>query len=203
MLTDAKATYSTGWKWRDEILRMLAVCYCRLERWEKAGQVLDQDFEGKAKEMAAVATEFCLQDRLDAAKNLLSRDFEGRDKIMELYAKRAYWCRQWDEAEEALLKLLPSRESEDKLEGLRYMQALAEVSLAKGDIKTARERCLKAMYGRKNMLGKTHVLYYQSVNLFALICEGLNDKIGAEGYKALLPSEFKGISLLIDPELTV
>src|SRR5271163_3692564 len=70
ILTRAKVTYSTRWKWRDEILRMLAVSYCQLDMWEEAGQVLDQDFEGKAKEMEAMATEFCLQDRVNAAKNL-------------------------------------------------------------------------------------------------------------------------------------
>jgi hypothetical protein len=200
MLVRANVTYSSRWKWRGQILRMLAVCYCQLERWEEAAQVLDQGFNGREQEMATVATDFCLHDRLDAAKNLLKRDFQGRDKIMEFYAKKAYWRRRWGNAEEALLKLLHSTEPEGELEAFRYMQALAEVKLAKGDLEIARDLCLKAMYGRKNTLGKTHVVYYQSVNLLALICEAQNDQVEAEAYKALLPTEFKGTSLLIDQE---
>jgi hypothetical protein len=210
ILVRAKVTYSTGWKWRDEILRMLIVCYCQLEWWEEASQVLDQDFKGKEKEMAAVVTNLCLQDRLDAAKILLSVDFADRAKILELYAKRAYWRYRWAEAEEVLLKLLESQKPERSLDGyrtlelsldrFRYMQALAEVRYVTGPHETAREVCLEAMYGRKNTLGKTHVLYYESVHLLVLICEAQNDHVEAEGYKALLPTEFKGTSLLIDHE---
>jgi hypothetical protein len=211
----ANVTYITAWKWRDEILRLLTVCYCQLEWWQEAAKVLDQDFKGKEKEMATLVTEFCLEDRFDAAKNVLSRDFAGRAKILEFYAKRANWEKRWVEAEEALLKLLDSLKAERSLPGFRrpdrsldidrfrYMQALAEVRYAKGTLDAARDVCLKAMYGRKNTLGRTHVLYYQSINLLALICEAQNDQVEAEGYKALLPSEFEGTTLADRLRITV
>ena len=202
ILKEARVTYRTQWKWRDEVLRMCAVTYCQLGLWADADLVLNQEFVGKHEEIATMATEFCFQDKLDHAKRLLMRKFEQRDKIMELYAKRAYWGRRWEEAQEALSTVLTSQQDERDLDRLRFMHALAEVYWTRGARDTAWEWCMKAMDGRKEVLGESHVLYYQSVSLLALICKSRKDLVEAARYDALLPEGFKGMILVFEPELT-
>jgi len=197
MLRSADATYSTYWKGRDKVLKMLAISYCQLELWEEAEQVLGEDFKGKEKEMERLATEFCLQGREDAAKRLLAREFEGKAKVLELYAKRAYWNGKWGESAETLVGLLREADG-DNLEELRLMQALAEVKFASGALDEALELCLKVTTGRKNRLGSRHVLFFQSIHLLALIYEAQNDLVEAERYKRLLPDDFKCIILLFN-----
>jgi hypothetical protein len=198
ILKEARVTYRTHWKWRDEVLRLCAVVYCRLGQWEDADLVLNQEFGGRREVLEAMASEFCVQDRLDAGKRLLTREFEGRDKIVELYAKRAYWRRQWKEAEEALSTILQSRLDEQDLGRYCLMQSLAEVNWASGANDTALQWCMKAMQGREMALGKYDVLYYQSVSLLTLICKSRKDLLEAERYDALLPIGFKGITLLFN-----
>lgn len=208
----ANVTYSSHWKWRDELLKILAVIYCELKMWEKASEVLDQEFEGRDEEIKSRAEEWCFQNQCGAVKVLLTKKFEGREKIMELYAKRVYWNEQWDEAGEVLRELLNTRTLE--LDRLRITQALAEVAFARGaarimfdntvreekNIDIARELCLTALYGRKKILGNAHVLYYQSINLLVLIYNAQGDSVEAEGYKALLPADFDGIIPVLDRE---
>jgi len=194
MLRSANARYNTYWKGRDEVLRMLAVSYCQLEMWEEAMLVLDEDFAGKDKEVKAMAEEFCVQGRVAAAKHLLAIEFDGKEKILELYAKRAYWNLEWEESADILVRLLHSYEAKkDNVSGLRIMQALAEVRFASGEIDEALEVCLKVTSGRKEKLGPRHVLFYQSINLLALIYEARSDSVEAGRYKRLLPDDFKGI----------
>jgi len=200
ILKEARVTYRTQWKWRDEVLRMCAVTYCQLGLWADADLVLNQEFAGKHKEIATMATEFCFEDRLDRAKRLLTRKFERRDKIMEVYAKRAYWSRRWDEAEEALSTVLTSQQDERDIDRLRSMHALAEVHWTRGASESAWDWCMKAMDGRKEVLGESHVLYYQSVCLLALICKSRKQSVEAAKYDALLPEDFKGIILVFKLE---
>ena len=61
------------------------------------------------------------------------------------------------------------------------------------EIHTAEMLCLQVMQGRKDLLGKRHVLFYQTVSLLALVYEAKGDLIEAEAYKALVPEIFERI----------
>jgi hypothetical protein len=194
MFTKANVSFKSTWKWKHDSLRMLAEVYCRREMWTEADQVLQEDFNDREKTIESLAQEFCLAGKLTSAKHMLKWDFQGRTKIMELFAKHAYWHQSWEEAEETLLSLLSS-EGGGNLRTFHLMHELAEVNWAKGNIETAREWCGKAMRGRKSLLGKDHVLYYQSVNLLVLLLDYGNETVEADGYRGLLPDDFKGMTL--------
>lgn len=84
-------------------------------------------------------------------------------------------------------------------EKLRVAGATAAHLLSDAFLKTksfgaARMWCLRAIDGREKMLGYQHPLLYQSINLFADICDVKGSYIEGEEVRFLLPFGFQGIN---------
>jgi ankyrin repeat protein len=112
--------------------------------------------------------------------------FDGRDELLELLAIACWKQSKCAEAEVILLEIVKDKE-ERQTHTLRLLHALAEVYLAKNDLNLAENFCLKALKGRGSVLGRTHILFQDSVTLLVEIYEAKGDAFEAQGYKVAYP----------------
>ena len=193
---DAKKIFCYPFDEKDSTMVMLATEFCEKKKWDHAENILYFEFEGKDKLLLTVVTHLTRAAQWKNTERLAHSQIKGRVKVMEVLALSYVQHQKLDEAETLLLELCNSH-GEDDLQKLGAMHLLASVKLRKAEFEVAEHWCIRAMNGRKLILGQQHVLFYVSLNLLSRIYEEQGDLVESEGYKSLLPPDFERIFLLV------
>ena len=175
---------------RDEVLRDLIIEFCKAENWIGVAMVSRKSFGGRDTALELLANKFCQNEQAACAEKLLEEEFNGRETVMHTLGLYYFQIRDLDNAERMCRLQLSGNDPEEP--NLRAMHSLAEVMLEQEKLDEAEEWALKAMRGRKSVLGMEHILFYQSANLLVAVYEAKYEFVEAAGYKGFLPSEFKG-----------
>jgi len=114
--------------------------------------------------------------------------FDGKEKITETLTKIYDKLGKWAKLESILLEGLQGL-GETQL--LQTMYLLAEACLGKGNLDKAEMWCQRVCRGRKQIFGDNDILYYQSLDLLARICEacGPSKRLEVDGYRSLIPPD--------------
>ena len=177
---------------KGEILKSLTIGYARLGRWEDVEKLVDEGFAGRDETLLRLAEEGCDKCEWTTVEELLAFRFrfKGREDIQQRLAVDYYDRGEWDDAELLLTDLFRGRKEYTK-EGLQAMHMLANIKYTKDEYDEAEDYAIRAVNGRRIILGPQHVLYYQSVNLLVRIYEAKGDVTGVTETSAMLPSGFR------------
>jgi len=147
-----------------------------------------------------MAQRACEKKDWRTVEELLAFTFKGREDIQRQLAVEYYDRGEWDDAELLLSDLFRGRK-EYTAEGLKAMHMLANIKYNKKDYEEAEDYAVRAVNGRRIILGTQHVFYYQSVNLLVKIYEALGDASSVAETSAMLPIGFRCIAPPV-PRLT-
>jgi tetratricopeptide (TPR) repeat protein len=173
-----------GFPWKDETILMLAKACWRISKFDDAGRLLEQRFEGRDRLMETLAKESLDLRKRSDAERILVQEFQGKEPVLDRLANSYLQDKKWKEAKSAFLDLM--RYSADDNVRLQRMHTLAKICFALKQYKAAEEWCLLAVKGRQTTLGKRHHQFYDSVNLLTQICKAKGDHVEAKAYMAVL-----------------
>jgi hypothetical protein len=185
---------------RDADLKELLIEFCQQRRWIDVKKILEKKFEGRDQTVEALGIACCHKGEPAGAEKLLEENFDGKEKVIRTLSFYYFQSRALTKAEKILMDLCTNVD-EPSVTSFGAMHTLAEVKLGLQKFNEAEEWALKAMRGRKSVFGMQHVLFYQSVNLLAVVYEAKDELVEAEGYRGLLPPEFEGTYFLWPSEI--
>jgi hypothetical protein len=115
-------------------------------------------------------------------------------EIKLMIATCIYYSPNFSEAESRLIPIIEEKTHENVTDegAIRRCQAsylLAGILFRQGKYKPATSFCEKALLGRRRVLGKNHISYYESLSLLSQICEADGLQEDAEMYSAMIPNE--------------
>jgi hypothetical protein len=179
---------------KSDLAKLLTVGYVRLGKWEEVEKLVEEGFEGRDELLLDLAQRACEKKDWRTVEELLAFNFKGREDIQRQLAVEYYDRGEWDDAELLLADLFQGRK-EYTAEGLKAMHMLANIKYNKKDYEEAEDYAVRAVNGRRIILGTQHVFYYQSVNLLVKVYEALGDAASVAETSAMLPIGFRCIPL--------
>jgi hypothetical protein len=186
-----------NYPWRDEVMEMLASALYRQEKLKEAEEMLRVQFIGRDKIITQIAKFYCHRCAWDDAENVVrSFSFDGRRNVVTFIATSYLRHGMLFEAEKILLENLEDGKNLD-VEGSKMLHALAVVHFLLENFEKAMLYCCRALRSRRAILGKYHILYFQSVRLRAEIFECDGDSDDAQLCKKHLPPNFEGMFLQV------
>ena len=189
--------YTSAADWKHRALEILVSSCLEEGKRNQANEILvkyDEEFEGKDDTLLRLVSTSSKHGGWSVAARIVGRysQFHGRERVLETCISVCREQSKWDEAEVFLLELLKEKPTND-IEASKYRHTLAEVCLAKGDLKSAQLSCQKAVEARRKAFGKKDRLFQESVYLIAkIIYEAKGDPIEFEGYRNQLPPKIQG-----------
>jgi tetratricopeptide (TPR) repeat protein len=177
--------YGVAFSWRDETMERHATACWELGKWEKADEILDQQFKGRAKLMNSLARRSVDNGNRESAERLLSKHFDGREVIMETLVDSYLRDKKWKKARRLLIELLQNETRQTVR--LERMHALATVCFSLKEYGKAEGWCLKALIGRQESQK-----FYESVTLLAQIYNA-DANVQASAYEAVLADLSPGL----------
>jgi Tetratricopeptide repeat len=179
---------------KSDVAKLLTAGYAQLGKWEEVERLVDEGFEGRDDLLLDMAQRACEKKDWRTVEELLAFDFKGREDIQRELASEYYDRGEWDDAELLLADLFRGRK-EYTAEGLKAMHMLANIKYNKKDYEEAEDYAVRAVNGRRIILGTQHVFYYQSVNLLVKVYEAMGDAASVAETSAMLPIGFRCILL--------
>ena len=192
--------FGNDYEWRAETKSLLAETCLRLGRWDEAGKVLSEKYDGREAQIDGIANGFLRDRQWDKLTWILGQQFEGRENVMEAASRALILDQKWAEAKEMLVGLMKYK-TEDSPRGLERMYLLAEVCWSRKDLGDAKQVCNTAIESPKSILQKSDPLYSQFVKLAVQICEAQTERDEADKFKSLLSSGVAGIPIQSVPTL--
>jgi len=184
--------FGSEYEWKAETKSLLAETCVRLGRWDEAGKVLSERYDGRDAQIDGIAHGFLRDRQWDRLTWILRQQFEGRENVMEAASRAFILDQKWAEAKEMLVGLMEYK-TEDNPRGLERMYLLAEVCWSRKDLGDAKQICTTAIESPKTILQKSDPLYSQFVQLAVQICHAQTDGAEADKFTSLLSSGVAGI----------
>jgi len=186
--------FGSDYEWKAETKSLLAETCVRLGKWDEAGKVLSEKYDGRDAQIDGIAHGFLRDRQWDKLTWILLQQFEGRENVMEAASRAFILDQKWAEAKEMLVGLMEYK-TEDSPRGLERLYLLAEVCWSRKDLGDAKQICITAIESPKSVLQRSDPLYSQFVKLAVQICHAQNEEDEADKFKSLLSSGVAGIPL--------
>lgn len=183
--------YGKDFAQRDEILKMQALAYWRLGKWEDAGSVFHEEFNGRSELIESLVKESLSRGKRSEAEKLMNQEFDGRVTILEFYVESLIQDKKWTKAKQYLLELLRYESTESVR--CQRMNSLAQVCFAKNELSESQSYCLEALQGNDMSSRNSQYLQYESVKLLAQISRAKGNLAEAQGYMKMLSESQTGL----------
>jgi tetratricopeptide (TPR) repeat protein len=184
--------------WKHRVLVTLVISFLEEGKLNQASEILEKygaEFEERDDALVRLVSICSKHSAWSVAAGIFGRymRFQGRERVLDTCISACRQKSNWDEAEGFLLELLKVK-TRNEVERSATTHALAEVYLAKKDVKSAQDYCQRAVDSRRKKLGKKHHLFQESVYLIAkIIYEANGNPIEFDIYRNLLPTKVQGM----------
>jgi tetratricopeptide (TPR) repeat protein len=185
VIKGSETMFGDDYAWRAETKSLLAETCIRLGRWDEAGKIFTEKYDGREAQIDSVANGFLRERQWDKLTWVLQQKFSGRETIMEAASRALILDQKWAEAKEMLVGLMTYKK-EDCARGLERMYLLAEVCWSRKDLGDAKQMCITAIESQNSILQRSDPLYSQFVKLAIQICDAQNEREQAEKFRSLL-----------------
>jgi hypothetical protein len=194
VIKGSETMFGDDYPWRAETKSLLAETCIRLGRWDDAGKIFAEKYDGREAQIDAMANGFLRERQWDRLNWVLRHKFSGRENIMEAASRALILDQKWAEAKEMLVGLMTYKK-EDSARGLERMYLLAEACWSRKDLGDAKQMCITAIESQNSILQRSDPLYSQFVKLAVQICDAQNEREQAEKFRSLLSFGVAGTSI--------